>query len=47
MDHAHISFPSPHFSPEPQILGSHGLLDTSPWFFYLLAPTLSLASVFL
>ena len=26
-----MSFPSPCFSPEPQILGSHGLPDTSPW----------------
>ena len=30
MDHAHLSFPSPCFSPEPQILGSYGLLDTFP-----------------
>lgn len=26
-----MSFLSPCFSPEPQILGSHGLPDTSPW----------------
>ena len=33
-----MSFPSPCFSPEPQILGTHGLLDTSPWTFPRLLP---------
>ena len=33
-----MTFPSPCFSPEPQILGTHGLLDTSPWTFPRLLP---------
>lgn len=39
MVHAHISFCSTHFSPEPQILGCHALLDTSPWTLPRLLPT--------